>query len=56
MVGAFMRGNSLFESVAIAADYTVYCIEKTVSDDSHWYGVKFELAIPYLVNRLGENE
>ena len=56
MVGAFMRGNSLFDSVCIAADYTVSCIEKTLSDDSHWYGVKFELAIPYLVNRLGENE
>lgn len=56
MVGAWMRGNSLYESAKIAADYVVRCIEKTVDDDSHWYGVKFELAIPYLVNRLGENE
>jgi pyridoxine kinase len=56
MVGAWMRGNDLFESAKIAADYTVRCIEKTLGDDSHWYGVKFELAIPYLVKRLGENE
>ncbi|MBO5270718.1 MAG: pyridoxamine kinase [Clostridia bacterium] len=56
MVGAWMRGNSLFESAKIAADYTVRCIEKTIDDPTHWYGVKFELAIPYLVERLGENE
>lgn len=56
MVGAWMRGNSLFDSAKIAADYTVRCIEKTIGDESHWYGVKFELALPYLVNILGENE
>ena len=55
MVGAWMRGNTLYESAQIAADYTVRCIEKTLGDENHWYGVKFELAIPYLVNRLGEN-
>lgn len=56
LVGAWIRDYSLFESAQIAADYTVRCIEKTFSDDAHRYGVKFELAIPYLVNRLGENE
>ncbi len=56
LVGSFMNGNSLFESAGIAADYTVKCIEKTIDDDSHWYGVKFELAIPYLVKRLGKAE
>ena len=56
MVGAWMRGHSLFDAVKIAADYTVRCIEKTVGDASHWYGVKFELALPYLVSTLGENE
>ena len=56
LVGAWMNGNTLFESAGIAADYTVKCIEKTIDDDSHWYGVKFELAIPYLVKRLGKAE
>ena len=56
LVGAWMNGFSLFDAAGIAADYTVRCIERTVADDSHWYGVKFELAIPYLVKRLGKSE
>jgi len=56
LVGAWMRGNSLYDAVRIAADYTVRCIEKTIDDETHWYGTKFELALPYLVNTLGENE
>ncbi len=55
-VGAWMRERSLFEAVKIAADYTVQCIEKTLPDESHWYGTKFETAIPFLVSALGENE
>ena len=56
LVGAWMCGNSLYDAVRIAADYTVRCIEKTIDDESHWYGTKFVLALPYLVNTLGENE
>ena len=51
-VGALMNDKSLFDSAKIAADYTLKCIENTVGDDSHWYGVKFETAIPYLIERL----
>lgn len=56
LVGAWMRGKRLHEAVKIAADYTVKCIEKTIDDESHWYGTKFETAIPYLVNALEGNE
>ncbi len=52
-VGAYMQGNSKFDSVQIASDYTVKCIENTVDDDSHWYGTKFESAIPQLIGMLG---
>ena len=38
----------------VAADYTVLCIEKTVGDPDHWYGVKFEKAIPDLLRMLEE--
>ena len=55
-VGAWMRGRTLPEAVKLAADFTVKCIEKTLPDESHWYGTRFELALPYLVNALGENE
>lgn len=51
-VGAFMRGHSTFESAKIAADYTVKCIENTQDDPTHWYGVKFETAIPNLIEML----
>ena len=50
--GALMRGKSKFESAKIAADYVVKCIENTQGDESHWYGVKFETAIPDLIDML----
>ena len=51
-VGALLRGKSPFDSAKIAADYTVQCIENTIPDDSHWYGVKFETALPQLIASL----
>lgn len=50
--GALIRGKSLFESAKIAADYTVKCIENTVGDPNHWYGVKFETALGDLIEML----
>lgn len=52
-VGALMHGKTAFESATIAADYTVKCIENTVTDPEHWYGVKFEPVLPYFISRLG---
>ncbi len=51
-VGALLHGKTLMEAAAIAADYTVLCIEKTAGDDAHPYGVKFELALPAFIERL----
>ncbi len=51
-VGAYMNGKSVYDSAALAADYTVRTIMATMDDDSHWYGVKFEKELPYLINRL----
>ena len=51
-VGALVRGHSAFDSAAIAADYTLKCIENTVGDPDHWYGVKFEPVLPYFIGRL----
>ena len=50
--GALLRGNSEIKSAEIAANYTLRCIENTIGDDSHRYGVKFETAIPYLIEQL----
>ncbi len=51
--GALMRGKSVEEAAAIAADYTVLCIKNTAGDSSHWYGVKFEPVLPELIKMLG---
>ena len=51
--GALMRGMSEEDSAAAAADFTAECIRITKqSSDANWYGVDFERAIPYLLNRL----
>lgn len=51
-VGALMNGKTACEAARIAADYTVLCIERTQDDPDHWYGVKFETAIPELIQSL----
>lgn len=50
--GALMRGHSILESASIAADFVVETIRQTLPDPSHWWGVKFEKALPYLIGRL----
>lgn len=50
--GALLRGKTLFDSACIAADFVCECIKKTLGDSDHWYGVKFEKALPYLIGRL----
>ena len=53
-VGAYLRGKSVHDAAAIAAEYTVRCIENTAGDPDHWYGVKFEPVLPYYIAQLGE--
>ena len=53
-VGAYLRGMTAFEAAKLAADYTVQCIENTLGDESHWYGVKFETALPMYIEALGK--
>ena len=52
-VGALMRGKTLPEAIAVAADYTFESIRLTEAEENHnWYGVNFEQAVPMLVERL----
>lgn len=51
-VGALENDFSAFDAAKIAADFTLECIEKTQGDASHWYGVKFETALPSLIKSL----
>jgi pyridoxine kinase len=51
--GALMRGKSIPEAASLAADFVVESIKQTLDDKKdHWYGVKFEKALPYLIKRL----
>ena len=52
--GAFMQGKSMYEAVKIAANYTCKSIENTAANPAHWYGVKFETALPELIRLLNE--
>ncbi len=50
--GALMSGLSEAEAATIAADYVVCCIKNTQDDPDHFYGVKFEPMLPWLMERL----
>lgn len=50
--GALMQGKTEIEAASIAADFVVESIRHTVGDESHWYGVKFEKALPLLIKKL----
>jgi len=50
--GAIAQGRSLLDAASIAADFVVECLKNTINDESHWYGVKFEKALPLLVKEL----
>ena len=50
--GSLMRGKNMAKSVEIAAEFTALAIENTVNEPAHWYGVKFETAIPDLIRML----
>lgn len=52
--GAVMQGRSEYEAAKIAADFVVESIKKTIDDESHWYGVKFEKALPMLVEEVNQ--
>lgn len=52
LTGAMTRGESVFEAANTAADFTLECIKSTVKDeDSRFYGVNFEEALPLLTNK-----
>ena len=52
LVGAYVRGIDLPTAARIAANFTTQCIENTYKDPAHWYGVKFETALPVLMKLL----
>ena len=55
-VGALMRGHSVESALSVAVDYTLKCIKLTMADENRrTYGVNFEQALPYYIERLKKN-
>jgi pyridoxine kinase len=52
--GAHMQDKTLAESVKIAGDFVRKAIENTCAAPAHWYGVKFETALPDLIRWLND--
>ena len=50
--GCLMQGKTMEESVALACGFTLRAIEATAEKPAHWYGVKFETALPWLIHQL----
>lgn len=50
--GAIALGKSLADAAQISVDYTLECIKQTPLDSDRRYGVNFEKAIPYLLERI----
>ena len=47
--GCLMQGKTPIEAASIAADFVVESMKLTLGDTEHWYGVKFEKALPLLI-------
>ena len=50
--GACMRGIPVKDSAILAADFTLRCVERTMNDPAHWYGVHFEAELPRYIQSL----
>ena len=50
--GALMQERNLEESVKIACGFVLRSIQATEAAPAHWYGVKFETVLPWLINTL----
>ncbi len=52
LAGSLTRGLSLEKSMQTAVDFTLQCIRNTTGDDAHYYGVRFEEALPKLIEMI----
>ena len=48
--GALLRGRAPLEAAKIAADFTMAAMQAT--EETHWYGVRFEKVLPLLAKAL----
>lgn len=51
-VGSYLRGKTKMEAATIAANFCLDCIENTMDDPTHWYGVNFEPVLYKLIQAI----
>lgn len=52
-LGALMRGLSYEDSLTLATDFTLECMQYTMRDENRrFYGVNFEEALPFYISRI----
>ena len=52
----YLKGLPAKDAAALAGEFTVRCMEDTLGDEAHWYGVKFEGQLRYLMDALESKE
>lgn len=50
--GSLMQGKTMEEAASIACRFVLRAVEATSENPAHWYGVKFETALPWLIKQL----
>ena len=50
--GSLMQGKTMEEAASIACRFVLRAVEATAENPAHWYGVKFETALPWLIKQL----
>lgn len=50
--GSLMQGKTMEEAASLACRFTLRAIEATAAAPAHWYGLKFETVLPWLINQL----
>lgn len=51
LCGAIAKKQTLPDTLKTAVDYTVACIERSIGDDEHTYGVRFEECLSMLTDK-----
>lgn len=52
LTGGLLRGKTLAQGIEIAGTFAYRCVQQTVADPDHWYGVRFEAILPELAAML----
>lgn len=50
--GAYLLGWTTADAAQLAAQVVIESIRHTMGDEKHWYGVRFEKALPFIIEKI----